>query len=244
MRKWLTELRGKGVTDVETLAKAIVDYRQLFVSDDTRVVSFNDRLKVKLVGKNQETKKAPLPKSAQAGSASMSVEMNVQQEDLPTTETPEKVLTELEAILASEQLKRSRYYQASQTEEDYERTVKERPQDVNVWIAYAISVLPSLKYEDYENMQAAKLDRALNILARALAQNRLEEKIWTLYLELYNRRVSYDRKRVEEALTYLPFSLAIWWKWVSWESSERKEEVLLAMLKVFTAEEAKNALGE
>jgi hypothetical protein len=65
------------------------------------------------------------------------------------------------------------------------------------------------------------MDRALNVLSRALEANSRSAEIWSEYLRLFTTRMrtSADAEReiadmLEHAVTYVPYSFTAWWRYI------------------------------
>jgi hypothetical protein len=65
------------------------------------------------------------------------------------------------------------------------------------------------------------MDRALNVLSRALEANSRSADIWSEYLRLFTARMrtSADAEReiadmLEHAVTYVPHSFTTWWRYI------------------------------
>ncbi|KAJ3089744.1 Zinc finger C3H1 domain-containing protein, partial [Quaeritorhiza haematococci] len=150
------------------------------------------------------------------------------------------LLDGLQKLLDGEQIKSGRYYQATISEEEYERLVRKDPKNVQLWINYAAELLPSMNFESLEKV-SGNMNKTLNVLSRALQHNRDSEVVWNFYLEIYSRRGSDSdvRQVFEQAIGFLPLGLSLWWRYVMWEKVVDKKQLLLQrMLNILCSESA------
>ncbi|XP_075713071.1 zinc finger C3H1 domain-containing protein isoform X2 [Rhinoderma darwinii] len=136
---------------------------------------------------------------------------------LPETKTKVPIL---DAVVTSDDVR----YFTNETDDisNLEASVLENPQDIQLWIKLAYRCL-----SQNEGTLSECLDSALNILSRALEQNRDNPEIWSHYLKLFSQRGSRDeiQEMCEIAVEYAP-SYQTWWTFLTLENSfDGKDQV-------------------
>ncbi|XP_054844087.1 zinc finger C3H1 domain-containing protein isoform X2 [Eublepharis macularius] len=109
-----------------------------------------------------------------------------------------------------------------------EASVLENPCDVQLWIKLAYKYL-----NQNEGSSSECLDSALNVLARALENNKENSEIWCHYLKLFSKRGSKEevQEMCETAVEYAS-SYKIWWTFLNLENSfDGKDYVCGRMLQ-------------
>nr|XP_056703286.1 zinc finger C3H1 domain-containing protein isoform X3 [Euleptes europaea] len=109
-----------------------------------------------------------------------------------------------------------------------EASVLENPCDVQLWIKLAYKYL-----NQNEGSSSECLDSALNVLARALENNKENSEIWCHYLKLFSKRGTKEevQEMCETAVEYAP-SYKIWWSFLDLENSfDGKDYVCGRMLQ-------------
>nr|DBA31131.1 TPA: hypothetical protein GDO54_007031 [Pyxicephalus adspersus] len=103
-----------------------------------------------------------------------------------------------------------------------EASVLDNPQDIQLWIKLAYKCL-----NQNEGTTSERLDSSLNVLSRALEQNRDNQEIWGHYLKLFSKRGTAEeiQEMCETAVEYAP-SFQIWWSFLNLEISfDGKDQV-------------------
>ncbi|XP_015261207.1 PREDICTED: zinc finger C3H1 domain-containing protein isoform X2 [Gekko japonicus] len=109
-----------------------------------------------------------------------------------------------------------------------EASVLENPCDVQLWIKLAYKYL-----NQNEGSSSECLDSALNVLARALENNKENSEIWCHYLKLFSKRGTKEevQEMCETAVEYAP-NYKIWWTFLDLENSfDGKDYVCGRMLQ-------------
>nr|XP_013802467.1 PREDICTED: zinc finger C3H1 domain-containing protein [Apteryx mantelli mantelli] len=124
-------------------------------------------------------------------------------------------------------------YFTSETDDisNLEASVQENPCDVQLWIKLAYKYL-----NQNEGSSSECLDSALNVLARALENNKENPEIWCHYLRLFSKRGTKEemQEMCETAVEYAP-SYQIWWTFLNLENSfDGKDYVCGRMLQFLT----------
>ncbi|XP_042323944.1 zinc finger C3H1 domain-containing protein isoform X2 [Sceloporus undulatus] len=112
-----------------------------------------------------------------------------------------------------------------------EASVLENPFNVQLWIKLAYKYL-----NQNEGSSSECLDSALNVLARALENNKENSEIWCHYLKLFSKRGTKEevQEMCETAVEYAP-TYKIWWTFLNLESSfDGKDYVCGRMLQFLT----------
>ncbi|NXN91356.1 ZC3H1 protein, partial [Rhinopomastus cyanomelas] len=126
-------------------------------------------------------------------------------------------------------------YFTSETDDisNLEASVQENPCDVQLWIKLAYKYL-----NQNEGSSSECLDSTLNVLARALENNKENPEIWCHYLRLFSKRGTKEeiQEMCETAVEYAP-SYQIWWTFLNLENSfDGKDYVCGRMLKFLMEE--------
>uniref|UniRef100_H2ZZS1 Zinc finger C3H1-type containing n=1 Tax=Latimeria chalumnae TaxID=7897 RepID=H2ZZS1_LATCH len=121
-------------------------------------------------------------------------------------------------------------YFTNETDEisNLEGSVDENPRDAQLWIKLAYKYL-----NQKEGSSSERLDSALNVLARALEDNRENSEIWCHYLNLFSKRGTKEeiQEMCETAVEYAP-SYQVWWTFLNLETSfDGKDYVCSRMLQ-------------
>ncbi|XP_075284057.1 zinc finger C3H1 domain-containing protein isoform X1 [Opisthocomus hoazin] len=121
-------------------------------------------------------------------------------------------------------------YFTSETDDisNLEASVQENPCDVQLWIKLAYKYL-----NQSEGSSSECLDSTLNVLARALENNKENPEIWCHYLRLFSKRGTKEeiQEMCETAVEYAP-SYQIWWTFLNLENSfDGKDYVCGRMLQ-------------
>ncbi|OXB59823.1 hypothetical protein ASZ78_007306 [Callipepla squamata] len=121
-------------------------------------------------------------------------------------------------------------YFTSETDDisNLEASVQENPCNVQLWIKLAYKYL-----NQNEGSSSECLDSTLNVLARALENNKENPEIWCHYLRLFSKRGTKEeiQEMCETAVEYAP-SYQIWWTFLNLESSfDGKDYVCGRMLQ-------------
>ncbi|XP_023794734.1 zinc finger C3H1 domain-containing protein [Cyanistes caeruleus] len=121
-------------------------------------------------------------------------------------------------------------YFTSETDDisNLEASVQENPCDVQLWIKLAYKYL-----NQNEGSSSECLDSTLNVLARALENNKENPEIWCHYLRLFSKRGTKEeiQEMCETAVAYAP-SYQIWWTFLNLENSfDGKDYVCGRMLQ-------------
>uniref|UniRef100_A0A663MQX0 Zinc finger C3H1-type containing n=1 Tax=Athene cunicularia TaxID=194338 RepID=A0A663MQX0_ATHCN len=121
-------------------------------------------------------------------------------------------------------------YFTSETDDisNLEASVQENPCDVQLWIKLAYKYL-----NQNEGSSSECLDSTLNVLARALENNKENPEIWCHYLKLFSKRGTKEeiQEMCETAVEYAP-SYQIWWTFLNLENSfDGKDYVCGRMLQ-------------
>ncbi|XP_061495719.1 zinc finger C3H1 domain-containing protein isoform X3 [Rhineura floridana] len=109
-----------------------------------------------------------------------------------------------------------------------EASVLENPYNVQLWIKLAYKYL-----NQGEGSSSECLDSALNVLARALENNKENSEIWCHYLKLFSKRGIKEevQEMCETAVEYAP-TYQIWWTFLNLENSfDGKDYVCGRMLQ-------------
>uniref|UniRef100_A0A803XPV8 Zinc finger C3H1-type containing n=1 Tax=Meleagris gallopavo TaxID=9103 RepID=A0A803XPV8_MELGA len=137
-------------------------------------------------------------------------------------------------------------YFTSETDDisNLEASVQENPCNVQLWIKLAYKYL-----NQNEGSSSECLDSTLNVLARALENNKENPEIWCHYLRLFSKRGTKEeiQEMCETAVEYAP-SYQIWWTFLNLESSfDGKDYVcgrmLQFLMEVTEGEENPNLLS-
>jgi hypothetical protein len=140
-------------------------------------------------------------------------------------------------LLEKEIIKQDRYFNQELTSEKYENLLSKNCNDIELWIKYAVSVLPPEITKDNINKLNTKLDNSLHILSRALDQVHDSSALWNLYMDLYIKRESNDisiREIFEQLINIIPNEQWCWWLFLNWENVYEKKLIILNdMLKNF-----------
>ncbi|XP_048356158.1 zinc finger C3H1 domain-containing protein isoform X1 [Sphaerodactylus townsendi] len=143
----------------------------------------------------------------------------------PTVENKINVPT-LDAVVTPDDVR----YFTNETDDiaNLEASVLENPCDVQLWIKLAYKYL-----NQNEGPSSECLDSALNVLARALENNKENSEIWCHYLKLFSNRGTKEevQEMCETAVEYAP-SYKIWWTFLDLENSfDGKDYVCRRMLQ-------------
>ncbi|XP_077194936.1 zinc finger C3H1 domain-containing protein isoform X2 [Paroedura picta] len=109
-----------------------------------------------------------------------------------------------------------------------EASVLENPHDVQLWVKLAYKYL-----NQNEGSSSECLDSALNVLARAVENNKENSEIWCHYLKLFSKRGTKEevQEMCETAVEYAP-NYKIWWTFLDLENSfDGKDYVCGRMLQ-------------
>jgi len=139
-------------------------------------------------------------------------------------------------LLEKKKLKQERYFNQEITPEEYEELLKKNEGDIELWIKYAVSVLPPEMNKDNIGKLNSKFDKALNILSRALDQNHDSSTIWNLYMDLFIQREDDEsiREMFEQLINLIPKEQWCWWLFLNWEPLYKNKLLILEnMLKNF-----------
>ncbi|XP_044305737.1 zinc finger C3H1 domain-containing protein isoform X2 [Varanus komodoensis] len=112
-----------------------------------------------------------------------------------------------------------------------EASVLENPYNVLLWIKLAYKYL-----NQNEGSSSECLDSALNVLARALENNKENSEIWCHYLKLFSKRGAKEevQEMCETAVEYAP-AYKIWWTFLELENTfDGKDYVCRRMLQFLT----------
>ncbi|XP_020660331.3 zinc finger C3H1 domain-containing protein isoform X1 [Pogona vitticeps] len=112
-----------------------------------------------------------------------------------------------------------------------EASVLENPYNVQLWLKLAYKYL-----NQNEGSSSECLDSALNVLARALENNKDNSEIWCHYLKLFSKRGTKEevQEMCETAVAYAP-TYKIWWTFLNLEKSfDGKDYVCGRMLQFLT----------
>ncbi|KAM6146253.1 LOW QUALITY PROTEIN: zinc finger C3H1 domain-containing protein [Phoenicopterus ruber ruber] len=121
-----------------------------------------------------------------------------------------------------------RYFTSETDDISMEASVQENPCDVQLWIKLAYKYL-----NQNEGSSSECLDSTLNVLARALENNKENPEIWCHYLRLFSKRGTKEeiQEMCETAVEYAP-SYQIWWTFLNLENSyDGKDYVCGRMLQ-------------
>ncbi|XP_009988958.1 PREDICTED: zinc finger C3H1 domain-containing protein-like, partial [Tauraco erythrolophus] len=137
-----------------------------------------------------------------------------------------KRLPALDAVVTPDDVR----YFTSETDDisNLEASVQENPCDVQLWIKLAYKYL-----NQNEGSSSECLDSTLNVLARALENNKENPEIWCHYLRLFSKRGTKEeiQEMCETAVEYAP-SYQIWWTFLNLENSfDGKDYVCGRMLQ-------------
>ncbi|NXY40976.1 ZC3H1 protein, partial [Ceuthmochares aereus] len=121
-------------------------------------------------------------------------------------------------------------YFTSETDDiaNLEASVQENPCDVQLWIKLAYKYL-----NQNEGSSSECLDSTLNVLARALENNKENPEVWCHYLRLFSKRGTKEeiQEMCETAVEYAS-SYQIWWTFLNLENSfDGKDYVCGRMLQ-------------
>ncbi|KAJ3019942.1 Zinc finger C3H1 domain-containing protein [Thoreauomyces humboldtii] len=150
-------------------------------------------------------------------------------------------------ILDGDAGKAGRYFQGSISEKEFEILVRQKPKNVDTWITYAVKAIPHHLPPDVITQPGeTHLNKALNILSRALQANRTSEPLWSLYLELFCR-VSQEpetRETFQQAMGFLPGNTHLQLRWYLWEPTlARKKSVLETIIDQLITENSSSNTG-
>ncbi|XP_038009716.1 zinc finger C3H1 domain-containing protein isoform X1 [Motacilla alba alba] len=139
---------------------------------------------------------------------------------------PKKRLPVLDTVVTPDDVR----YFTSETDDisNLEASVQENPCDVQLWIKLAYKYL-----NQNEGSSSECLDSTLNVLARALENNKENPEIWCHYLRLFSKRGTKEeiQEMCETAVEYAP-SYQIWWTFLNLENSfDGKDYVCGRMLQ-------------
>lgn len=135
--------------------------------------------------------------------------------------------------ILTEEPNEKRYYETLPSEEEFETKLEKSPKDVELWIEYAISQLPPLTFASLELRSSNNLHKTLNVLSRALKNNRFSPSLWNFYMEFYVRRGKENdiRRMFDQALGFLKNDMDFCWRYYTWESEYLgKRKILNHML--------------
>ncbi|OUM68289.1 hypothetical protein PIROE2DRAFT_58166 [Piromyces sp. E2] len=135
----------------------------------------------------------------------------------------------LYSILEKEKIKQDRYFNKEISSDEYEKLLSKNNNDIELWIKYAVSVLPPEINKDNIGKLNAKLDKSLNILSRALDQNNDSSAIWNLYMDLLIQREETDsiREIFEQLIFIIPKEPWCAWLFLSWEKIYQNKIIIL-----------------
>uniref|UniRef100_A0A8C0AVG5 Zinc finger C3H1-type containing n=1 Tax=Buteo japonicus TaxID=224669 RepID=A0A8C0AVG5_9AVES len=139
---------------------------------------------------------------------------------------PNELVPALDAVVTPDDVR----YFTSETDDisNLEASVQENPCDVQLWIKLAYKYL-----NQNEGSSSECLDSTLNVLARALENNKENPEIWCHYLRLFSKRGTKEeiQEMCETAVEYAP-SYQIWWTFLNLENSfDGKDYVCGRMLQ-------------
>uniref|UniRef100_A0A8C5U543 Zinc finger C3H1-type containing n=1 Tax=Malurus cyaneus samueli TaxID=2593467 RepID=A0A8C5U543_9PASS len=139
------------------------------------------------------------------------------------------VVPVLDAVVTPDDVR----YFTSETDDisNLEASVQENPCNVQLWIKLAYKYL-----NQNEGSSSECLDSTLNVLARALENNKENPEIWCHYLRLFSKRGTKEeiQEMCETAVEYAP-SYQIWWTFLNLENSfDGKDYVCGRMLQFLT----------
>ncbi|XP_031794834.1 zinc finger C3H1 domain-containing protein isoform X2 [Sarcophilus harrisii] len=115
-----------------------------------------------------------------------------------------------------------------------EASVLENPSDVQLWIKLAYKYL-----NQNEGSSSECLDAALNVLARALENNKENSEIWCHYLRLFSKRGTKEevQEMCETAVEYAP-NYQIWWTFLNLETTFDGKDYVCGRMLQFLMEAA------
>ncbi|XP_015747041.1 zinc finger C3H1 domain-containing protein isoform X1 [Python bivittatus] len=117
-----------------------------------------------------------------------------------------------------------------------EASVLENPSNVQLWIKLAYKYL-----NQNEGSSSECLDSALNVLARALENNKDNSEIWCHYLKLFSKRGLKEevQEMCETAVEYAP-TYKIWWTFLNLENSFDGKDYVCGRMLQFLMETPKS----
>ncbi|XP_053263313.1 zinc finger C3H1 domain-containing protein isoform X2 [Podarcis raffonei] len=116
-----------------------------------------------------------------------------------------------------------------------EASVLENPYNVQLWIKLAYKYL-----NQNEGSSSERLDSALNVLARALENNKENSEVWCHYLKLFSKRGIKEevQEMCETAVEYAP-TYKIWWTFLNLENSFDGKDYVCGRMLQFLMESPK-----
>lgn len=228
--------KGKGVA-LDNIVRTVIHQQREKDGDDIISISLARKLDwQRILSEGASTLTAPESTSEEGELREAHSELaQATSKPAPRLTVPPRIpilVAGLQKILEHEQVKHNRYFQGPLSDEDSEALVKKYPRNIEHWINYAVQAIPtSLTYDDLEK-HSSGLHKAMNILSRALQANRNSEALWNFYLELYCRQASQEdvRETFEQAVSFIPDSIQLWWRWFSWETAVGRKEVVLSRM--------------
>ncbi|KAJ3180998.1 Zinc finger C3H1 domain-containing protein [Geranomyces variabilis] len=221
---------GPHGTRIEHLARAVAHHQRQDHAGDIASMSFGRQ-------------SGALPRRVSASDTAASPETNVA---APShTRTPVLppatpiLVSGVRAIIDKDKPKHARYYQSGVlSEEDLQAAALADPKSVSAWVEYAVSVLPANLALNDLAPGTPLLDKPLNVLSRALQENRDSEELWSFYMELYGRvgTCADARESFEQAVRFVKSGWSLWWRWCLWEKeTAAKIEVMQKMVAAIVA---------
>ncbi|ORX55516.1 hypothetical protein BCR36DRAFT_281775 [Piromyces finnis] len=133
------------------------------------------------------------------------------------------------SLLEKEKIQRDRYFNKEISSNEYEKLLNKNSKDVELWIKYAVSLLPPEINKENIGKLNTKFDKALNILSRALDQNNDSSAIWNLYMDLYVHREDAEsiREIFEQLIFIIPREPWCGWSFLSWEKIYQNKIIIL-----------------
>ncbi|XP_053111057.1 zinc finger C3H1 domain-containing protein isoform X2 [Hemicordylus capensis] len=116
-----------------------------------------------------------------------------------------------------------------------EASVLENPYNVQLWIKLAYKYL-----NQNEGSSSECLDSSLNVLARALENNKENSEIWCHYLKLFSKRGTKEevQEMCETAVEYAP-TYTIWWTFLNLENTFDGKDYVCGRMLQFLMERPK-----
>ncbi|KAJ3163577.1 Zinc finger C3H1 domain-containing protein [Geranomyces michiganensis] len=195
---------------LDHLARAVAHHQKSENADDIASLSFGRQ-------------SGALPRRVSASDMTVLVETSAPAPPKRTPALPpaEPILVNgLRALIDKEKPKHARYYKSGVlSEDDLQAAALANPKNVSAWVEYAVSVLPANLALNDLAPGTPLLNKPLNVLSRALQENRDAEELWAFYMELYGRvgTRSDARETFEQAVRFVKGGWTMWWRWCSWE---------------------------
>lgn len=140
--------------------------------------------------------------------------------------------------IITEEPPEKRYYEVLPSEEEFERKLEKSPKDINLWIEYGIFELPALNFDSLELRTSNNLHKTLNVLSRALKNDRYSSSLWNFYMEFYVRRGKEKdiRRMFEQALGFLNDDFDFCWRYYTWETEVAGRRKILSHMLTLLAQ--------